>query len=321
MLRDCLRRDSVHDAGGLAKDGPAGSRQTRWMRYLHRGEGFRDVGKGYSSMTSVVKNLYQYRELIWALAWKNIVVRYKQAYLGILWAVLKPLLLMLIFTLVRSFVGIETGDVPYPILTFAALMPWIFFQESASEGVNSVTSNAALIKKIYFPREVFPITAMFTKLVELAISFLILFGLMLYYQMPPSVYFFWVPVIIMYAMLAALAISLFGAAMNVYFRDIAQALPVALSLLMYASPVIYPLALVHEKLMVEHAAGDWSERFYMLYLLNPLAGIIDSFQRVVLKGLPPDWDVVAPGFFLTVALLPFAYLYFKRAETWFADVI
>ncbi|MDZ4125416.1 MAG: ABC transporter permease, partial [Hydrogenophaga sp.] len=100
-------------------------------------------------MASSTKNIFQYRELIAALAWKNIVIRYKQAYLGILWAVLKPLMLMMIFTLVRSFVGIESGDVPYPILTFAALLPWVFFQESASEGVNSVTSNAALIKKIY----------------------------------------------------------------------------------------------------------------------------------------------------------------------------
>ncbi len=123
-------------------------------------------------MIRIVRNLYRYRELIAALVWKNIVLRYKQAYLGILWAILKPIMLMLIFTLVRSFVGIETGDIPYPILTFAALLPWVFFQESASEGVNSVTSNAALIKKIYFPREVFPITAMATKLVELASAFL-----------------------------------------------------------------------------------------------------------------------------------------------------
>jgi lipopolysaccharide transport system permease protein len=134
-------------------------------------------------MIRIVRNLYRYRELIAALVWKNIVLRYKQAYLGILWAILKPIMLMLIFTLVRGFVGIETGDIPYPILTFAALLPWVFFQESASEGVNSVTSNAALIKKIYFPREVFPIAAMATKLVELGISFFILAGMMVYYKM------------------------------------------------------------------------------------------------------------------------------------------
>lgn len=272
-------------------------------------------------MIKVVKNLYQYRELIAALAWKNIVIRYKQAYLGVLWAVLKPIMLMLIFTLVRSFVGIESDDLPYPILTFAALLPWVFFQESASEGVNSVTSNAALIKKIYFPREVFPITAMVTKIVELAISFVILAGMMIYYKMVPTIYALWVPAIIFYTMIVALGISFFGAAVNVYYRDMSQALPVALSLLMYGSPVMYPLSLVHKKLIEEQAAGVWSNDLYTLYTLNPLAGIIDSFQRVVLKGLPPDFNALYPGVTLTLVILPFSYLFFKRAENWFADVI
>ncbi|HIA08902.1 MAG TPA: ABC transporter permease [Chromatiaceae bacterium] len=272
-------------------------------------------------MLKVIKDLYSYRELIQALAWKNIVVRYKQAYLGLLWAVIKPVMLMLIFTLVKSFVGIETGDIPYPILTFAALLPWIFFQESTSEGINSVTSNAALIKKIYFPREVFPLTAMVTKLVELVISFFILAMLMVYYDMMPTVYAFWVPVIILYTMIVALTISLFGAAMNVYYRDIGQALPVLLSLVMYASPVIYPLSLVHKKLIVEQAAGSWSDTFYTLYTLNPLAGIIDSFQRTMLKGMAPDFESLLPGFILIITLLPISYIFFKRAENWFADVI
>jgi lipopolysaccharide transport system permease protein len=267
------------------------------------------------------KNLFHYRELISALAWKNLTVRYKQTYIGILWAVLKPLLLMLIFTLVRSFIGIDTGNIPYPILTFAALLPWVFFQESAAEGINSVTANAGLIKKIYFPREVFPLTAMVTKLVELMISFVILAGMMIFYKMVPSIYALWVPVIILYTMLVSLTISLFGAALNVYYRDVSQVLPVSLSLLMYCSPIIYPLSLVHKKLIVQQAAGQWSENLYLLYTLNPLAGIIDSFQRVMLIGLPPDFVSLLPGFILIVSLLPFSYLFFKRAENWFADVI
>lgn len=272
-------------------------------------------------MITAFKNLYQYRELIYALVWKNIVIRYKQSYLGVLWAVLKPIMLMLIFTLVRSFVGIETGDIPYPILTFAALLPWVFFQESVSEGVNSVTTNSPLIKKIYFPREVFPITAMATKLVELGISFFILAGMMIYYKMVPTIYALWVPAIIFYTIVVALTISLFGAAINVYYRDMSQALPVALSLLMYGSPVMYPLSLVHKKLIDEQAAGEWSNDLYTLYTLNPLAGIIDSFQRVLLKGLPPDFNALYPGIILTLVILPFSYLFFKRAENWFADVI
>lgn len=272
-------------------------------------------------MIKAFRNLIEYRELIAVLAWKNITVRYKQAYLGIGWAVLKPLTLMLVFTLVRSFVGIPSGNVPYPILAFAALMPWIFFQESASDGVLSVVGNAGLIRKIYFPREVFPIMAVATKLVELCINAMILAGLMVWFGMVPSIQVLWAPVIILYTILASLAIAFAGAAINVYYRDVGAALPTLLSLLMYASPVIYPLALVKNKLLVERAAGPWSDILYTLYTLNPLAGIIESFQNVVLRGLPPDLPALAPGAILVVMVLPMSYLFFKRAESYFADVI
>ena len=272
-------------------------------------------------MIQVAKNIYEYRELMTTLAWKNIALRYKQAYLGIAWAIVKPVTLMLIFTLVKSFVGIESGDIPYPILVFAALMPWTFFQESTSDGVTSVVGNTALIKKIYFPREIFPITAVLTKLVELGINFIILAGLMVWYQMMPSVYILWVPLIIAYTILAALTIAFVGAAINVYFRDVGTALPVLLSLLMYASPVIYPLQLVKDKLLTEQAAGEWSNALYTLYTLNPLAGIIDAFQSVVLRSEAPDLNAMIPGAIMIAILLPLSYLYFKRAESYFADVI
>lgn len=272
-------------------------------------------------MIAVLKNLYDYRELMAVLAWKNVTLRYKQAYLGVAWAVVKPLTLMLVFTLVRSFVGIDSGSIPYPLLTFAALLPWIFFQESASEGVNSVVSNANLIKKIYFPREIFPLTAVVTKLVELSINFLILAGLMAWFHFIPSIYILWVPLIILYTILAALSIAFVGAAINVYYRDVATALPVILSLLMYASPVIYPLQLVKDKLLVQQAAGEWSDTLYTLYTLNPLAGIIDAFQSVVLRSEPPDLNAMIPGAIMIATLLPLSYLYFKRAESHFADVI
>lgn len=272
-------------------------------------------------MLRVATNLYQYRELMVTLAWKNISLRYKQAYLGITWAILKPITLMLIFTLMRSFIGIDSGDVPYPILIFAALLPWTFFQESASEGVNSVVGNTALIKKIYFPREIFPVTAVLTKLVELGINFVILAGLMVWYGMMPSAYVLWVPLIIAYTILVALTIAFVGAALNVYYRDMGQALPVLLSLLMYASPVIYPLHLVKQKLLVQQAAGEWSEMLYTLYTMNPLAGIIDAFQNVVLRNMAPDLVAMAPGAIMISILLPLSYLYFKRAESYFADVI
>ena len=272
-------------------------------------------------MLKVAQDLYAYRELMLTLAWKNVIVRYKQSYMGLAWAVLKPLLLVLIFSIVKGFIGIETGDIPYPILTFAALMPWILFQESASQGVTSVVGNASLIRKIYFPREIFPITATLTKLIELMISFVILAGMMVYFQMMPSLHALWLPVIILYTLLVALIISLVGSAINVYYRDIGVALPVLLQVMMYLSPVIYPLSLVQKRLLEDQAAGEWSDFFYFLYTLNPLAGIIDAFQRVLLKGLPPDFVAMWPGLLLTLILLPISYKLFKAAETRFADVI
>ena len=272
-------------------------------------------------MIKTAKELIAYRELMLTLAWKNIAIRYKQAYLGIAWAVLKPLMLMLIFTLVRSFVGIDSGDIPYPILTFAALMPWTFFQEATAGGVNSVVANAMLVKKIYFPREIFPLTAVLTKLVELSINFVILAGLMVYYQMAPTIYALWVPFIILYTVLFSLTVSLIGSAMNVYYRDITSVLPVALSLLMYASPVIYPLSLVRKVLLVNQAAGEWSKMLYNVYTLNPLVGIIDAFQSALLHGGQPDINSLWPGMLMVAILLPVSHCIFKRAEAHFADVI
>ena len=273
------------------------------------------------SLRSVVTELYAYRELMWTMAWKDVIVRYKQAYLGLAWAIVKPLVLMLIFSMVRAFVGIETGEIPYPILAFAALMPWILFQESASQGVGSVVNNAALVRKIYFPREIFPITATLTKLIELALSFVILAGLMIYYGMMPTLQVVWVPLIIVYTLMVALIVSLVGSAINVYYRDVGMALPVLLQIMMYFSPVIYPLSLVQKRLLEEQAAGAWSEVFYFVYTLNPLAGIIDAFQQTLLRGSTPDLHAMWPGILTTIILLPFSYILFKRAEARFADVI
>jgi lipopolysaccharide transport system permease protein len=230
-------------------------------------------------------------------------------------------MMMGIFTLMRGFVGIDSGGLPYPVLAYCALMPWMFFQESASEGVQSVVGNSHLIKKVYFPREVFPLTAVVTKLVEFGINFTILLALMACFGMIPGAQALWVPIILLYTVLAALTLALFGAALNVYFRDVGQMLPVLLNLLMYASPVIYPLHLVRQKLLEQRSAGEWSEQLYTVYTANPLAGIIDAFQRVMLKNLPPDFGSMLPGTVMVALLLPLSYLFFKRAESDFADVI
>lgn len=272
-------------------------------------------------MVTVLRNLVSYRELLAVLVWKSIAVRYKQAYLGLGWAILKPLTLVLVFVLIRSFVGIDSGDVPYPLLTFVALMPWTLFQESTADGVNSIVSNYALIRKIYFPREVFPVAAVLSKVVEFAINGLILAMMMAWYGFTPSIAVLWVPALVLYTVLLSLTVVFSAAALNVRFRDVAQLLPALLSLLLYASPIIYPLQLVKDKLLVEHAAGSWSGWMYFLYTLNPIAGIIDAFQRSLLRGLAPDPTTLMPGLVLVLALLPLSYAYFRRVESDFADVV
>lgn len=272
-------------------------------------------------MLQIAKNSVRYRELIAVMAWKQIIVRYKQSYLGLVWAIIKPFTLMLVFTLLNSFIGIGTGNVPYPVLAFTALVPWVFFQESTSEGVGSIVNNAQLIRKIYFPREVFPITGVITKLVEFVINSLVLACLMLYFNIIPTATIIWVPAILCYIVLASLAVALIGAALNVFYRDVGAMLPISLQLMMYASPVIYPMSLVKQKLLVDQAAGSWSEFLYRLYTCNPLAGIIDAFQRVVLYDKAPDWDVMWPGMLVVATILPLSYASFKRAERHFADIV
>lgn len=272
-------------------------------------------------MLLAFKNIYAYRELLGVLAWKNIVVRYKQAYLGLAWTVAKPAMMMAIFTVMRSFIGIDSGSVPYPVLAYCALMPWMFFQESASEGVNSVVGNAHLIKKVYFPREIFPFTAVVTKLVELGINLAIVLLLMAWYGILPGVQALWVPLLVLYTVLVALTVALIGAAINVHFRDVGQMLPLLMSLAMYLSPVIYPLALVKQRLLTQGMAGEHGPWLYTLYTANPLAGIIDAFQRVLLANQPPDLQAMLPGLVLEAVCLPLSYLFFKRAESHFADVI
>jgi len=272
-------------------------------------------------MIRVARNLIRHHELLGILAWKVIATRYEQAYLGFLWVLVKPAVLLLIFMLIRGIVGIDSGNVPYPLLTYSALLFWVFFQESAADGTNSIVRHASLIRKVYFPREIFPIAAVVTKSVEFGVGLIMLGLLMAYFGYGPRATMLWVPAIFAFAALTALTVSLAGSALNVHLRDVSQLMPIFLSLLMYASPIIYPLALVEKALVVGQAAGSWSDFLFLVYTANPLVGIIDSFQRVSLLGLPPDPAVVVPGFVVVAVALPISYMIFRRAEAYFADVI
>lgn len=273
------------------------------------------------SDASLFRVLYNYRELLRVLVWKNVALRYKQSYLGFTWLVLRPLILVGVFTIVREFVGIDSGPVPYVLLTYCAMVPWSFFQEASSDGVGSVVNNAGLIRKIYFPRELFPLAALLTKAVDLAISICILALMMIWFGFVPGITILVAPLVLLYVVTTVLCVSLLGSALNVYSRDLAQAVPLLLSLLMYLSPVMYPLELVRKKLLVARAAGDWSETLYFLYTLNPITGAIDAFQKTVLLNTLPDFRDIVPGMLVVALFLPISFIYFKRAETYFADVI
>lgn len=272
-------------------------------------------------MITALKNIYDYRELLQVLVWKNITLRYKQSYLGISWLVLRPLMMVAIFMVVRSFVGIDSGNVPYALLTYCAMVPWVFFQEAASDGVGSVVQHANLVKKIYFPREIFPLASLLTTTVQLGIGLVVLAAMMAWYRWVPTWHALWLLPLLLYTMLVALSISLAGAAMNVYARDMSQGIPLLLGMAMYLSPVIYPLDLVRRALLENQAAGTWSDALYTMYTLNPMTGVIDGFQRALLRGSAPDWTAMMPGAILVAVLLPLSYLFFKRAEAYFADVI
>ena len=269
----------------------------------------------------MARHFTQSGELIRMLIWKNMALRYKQSFLGVLWVVLKPLMLMLVFTMIRSIIGFETGSIPYAVLVFAALTIWTFFQESATEGAFSVVGNAQLIRKVYFPREIFPLVSVLTKLASFGINFLLLLGLMAWYDLTPGVQALWCLPLLLYAFVFSLSVALSAGALNVYFRDVGQAMPILLTVMMYASPILYPMHLVREKLLVNGAGGEYAELFFTVYAINPMVGLIDGLQRTLLLNQPPDLAVLWPGLAFLGVLAPLSYLLFKRAETHFTDVI
>ena len=253
--------------------------------------------------------LGEYSDLLYTLSAHRISVRYKQTSLGFAWALLQPVLMMVIFTAVFSVLAkMPSEGTPYALFAYTALLPWTFFNTAVSTGTNSLVTHTQLITKVYFPREILPITYLIAALFDFAVGFLVLLGLMAWYHVPLSAQVFnLIPVV---GLLSAwvLAVCLILAAVQVRFRDIGVALPVLLQVLMFASPIIYPLS------VVPAAWRDW-------YLLNPMAGIVSSFRDILLRQSAPDSHPLAIASLVTAIVLPIAYLFFKRAEATMADVI
>jgi lipopolysaccharide transport system permease protein len=253
--------------------------------------------------------LREYGDLLRTLSAHRIHVRYKQSILGFAWAVLQPLSLMLIYTLVFSVIArVPSGAVPYPVLTYAALLPWTFFSTALTNATNGLVSHAHLVTKVYFPREILPLSYVIAAVFDLLIASTVMGGLMLYYRVAITIQVLWLIPIVAVLAIFVTGVSLISSATQVRFRDIGMAMPLLMQLWMFASPVVYPLELV-------------PARFRGLYDLNPMVGIIESFRRVSVLGAPPDLHQLGMSSLVSLVLLPLAYAYFKKVEATVADVI
>lgn len=256
------------------------------------------------------KDLWRYRELFFFLAWRDILVRYKQTAIGVAWSVLRPLLTMLVFTIVFGRLAkLPSNGVPYPVMVYAAMLPWQFFANSLTESSNSLIGNANLLSKVYFPRLIVPAGSVIVSLVDFFISCVILAGLMAWYGCVPDMKVLLLPAFILMAFVASFGAGLWLSALNVKYRDFRYVVPFLVQFGLYISPVGFSSAIIPE---------EW--RF--LYFLNPMVGVIDGFRWALLGDpFPVNW----PGFWLSAVLvgliLVSGVLYFRRMERTFADVV
>ena len=252
--------------------------------------------------------LWVFRELLYFLTWRDVKVRYKQTSLGVAWAILQPLLTMLVFTIFFGrLAGVPSENVPYPIFAYAGLLPWTFFANAISNSGNSLVGSANLITKVYFPRMIIPGAAVAAGLVDFAIALVILVFLMIYYGVAVSWNILMFPPLVLLTTLLAFAAGMWLSALNVKYRDIRFALPFLIQLWMFVSPVIYPASLL-------------PEQYRWLLWLNPMTGIIEGY-RSSLFGLPFDWVALAISLAMTACLWVYASYSFRRMERTFADII
>jgi lipopolysaccharide transport system permease protein len=260
-------------------------------------------------MSAYVTELMQARELLFTWAMRDFKVRYSQSVLGAAWAILQPLSLMVIFSVIFSvFIKVPTDGVPYPVFAYTALLPWTFFANSLSLAIPSLVTNMNLVSKIYFPREVLPLSAIMVGFVDFLTASSIFMLMLLFYRIPIGLAILLVPLVLLIQVILTFGISLLASAIMVFYRDVRFVIPLALQIWMYLSPIIYPVNLV-------------PARFRPIYFLNPMAVLIDTYRRIILFNQMPDWLYLGLATLVSVSLTIFAYRYFKRAEREFADLI
>lgn len=259
-----------------------------------------------------VKELIRYKDLLYFMVKRDITVLYKQTVLGFLWAIINPVMQMIIFSFIfGTLVEMPSDGIPYPIFSYAALIPWTYFSQSLSGATNSLVQGAAIFTKVYFPRVFIPLTPVLSKLVDFAISFTVIIVLMIYYGIVPSINVVFLPLLILLMILTASGIGMWMSSLAVQYRDIKFALPFVTSLLMYAAPVVFPASLVLEKGQV----------WYLLYGLYPMVGVIEGFRSSLLGVNAMPWDLIGMGTISSVVIFFAGLIYFRKMERIFADVV
>lgn len=255
------------------------------------------------------KELREYKDLLVFMTLRNVKVRYAQSAIGIGWAVIQPVVSMLVFTIIfGKLVGVKTdGDVPYAVFAFTALVPWTYFANTLNECAASMVTNASIISKIYFPRLILPAAVIGAKLVDFSIAVIILALLMAYYGVVPNAGILVLPLLVVLMTLTATGLGLWLTALAIQYRDISYGMQFGIQLLMYAAPVVYPASLV-------------PERFQYLYALNPMVGVIEGFRSALLTSRPMPWDLIGIGAAVGSILFFIGISYFRRKEHVFADV-
>jgi len=255
-----------------------------------------------------LKELWAYRELVTAFTLRDIKLRYKQTGLGIAWAVLQPLLTMVIFTVIfGGLAKIPSEGVPYPLFVLAALLPWMLFAEGLTRSTTSMITNAGIMTKVYFPRLIMPLSSIISPLVDFGVSFVILLAMMVYFGFMPSITIVYLPLFLLLALATSLGVGLWLSALNVRYRDFQYTIPFLIQIWMFASPVVYASSLVPEQLRV-------------YYGLNPMAGVIEGFRWTLLgTGAPGPMVLVSAG--MVALLLISGMFYFRRMEQYYADIV
>lgn len=266
-----------------------------------------EPAKGWVSLKLV--ELWNYRELLYFLIWRDVKVRYKQTALGAAWAIIQPFFTMVVFSLFfGKLAKISSDGIPYPVFAYAALVPWTFFASGMAQSSNSLVSSSNLIKKVYFPRLIIPISTALSEIVDFTLAFLVLIAMMFYYGIVPTWNLLWLPLFLLLALTTSLGVGLWLSALNVKYRDVRYIIPFITQFWMFATPIAYPSSLL-------------SEPWRTLYALNPMVGVVEGFRWALLGSNAAPGPMIAASASASLLILISGAFYFRRMEKTFADMV